>query len=182
MNGRPTLQQLVRLRSLLQVAEAELYYLTRTDARLFAMPLTVEQMGQLPFDDELAERVDAFVARFGRLQYTVGDKLLPAFLVATAEKLGTALENLDRAEKLGLIQSADTWLAVRKLRNRMIHEYVAEPSELQNALTSAHQNITALAEALANIKGRLVSLFPELATVDAPEHPIALNPTRDCLP
>ena len=70
MNGRPALQQLVRLRSLLQVAEAELYYLTRTDVRLFAIPLTVEQMGQLPFDDELAERVDAFVARFGRLQDT----------------------------------------------------------------------------------------------------------------
>ncbi len=166
MNGRLTSQQLVRLRSLLQMAEAELYYLSRTNSRLFGVPFTVEQVGQLPYDDELAERVDAFVARFGRLQDTVGDKLLPAFLMVTAEKLGTALENFDRAEKLGLIRSADTWLAVRKLRNRMIHEYVDEPSELQNALIAAHQNITVLAEALANIKERLLGLFPELAALE----------------
>lgn len=102
-----------RLRSLLKIADAELHYLNRTDARLFAAPLTVEEIRQLPNDDELAERVDAYVARFGRLQDTLGDKLLPAFLAVMAEKPGAALENLDRAEKLGLIQSADEWHSLR---------------------------------------------------------------------
>jgi hypothetical protein len=118
----------------------------------------------LPNDDELGERIDAFVARFGRLQDTLGDKLLPAFLQAMAEKSGTMLENLDRAEKLNLIWSADGWLALRKLRNRMIHEYVPDPSELLNALVTAHQSISMLADALANIGDRLASRFSELSS------------------
>jgi uncharacterized protein with HEPN domain len=170
-----------RLRSLLKIAEAELHYLKRTDARLFAAPLTIEHMGLLPGDDELAERVDAFVARFGRLQDTVGDKLLPTFLVAMAETPGTALENLDRAEKLGLIQSADVWQTLRKMRNRMIHEYVAEAGELLGALIAAHQNIPALAEALTNIRKRLIGFFPELAFVDASSVPSTANQSSSAL-
>jgi class 3 adenylate cyclase len=48
----------------------------------------------------------AFVSRFGRLQDTVGDKLLPALLSALAEPVGPAIDNLDKAEKLGLLESA----------------------------------------------------------------------------
>ena len=59
--------------------------------------------------------MDAFVARFGRLQDTLADKLLPALLRQLAEPVRSAVENLDRAEKLGLLQSADDWLAMRRL-------------------------------------------------------------------
>ena len=51
--------------------------------------------------------MEAFVGRFGRLQDTLGDKLLPAYLAAEGEFPGTALDNLDRAERLGLLPSAD---------------------------------------------------------------------------
>jgi len=125
------------------------------------VPLSEERIRSLPDDDELAERVDAFVARFGRLQDTVGDKLLPAFLRAMAETPATMLENLDRAEKLGLIRSADDWLTLRKLRNRMIHEYVADPAELTAALAAAHQHIDMLGEALSNIRARLAGRIPD---------------------
>ena len=73
-------------------------------------------------DIDLAERVDAFVARFGRLQDTAADKLLPELLRQLAEPVRSAVENLDRAEKLGLIEAADRWLEARRLRNRMVHE------------------------------------------------------------
>jgi len=39
----------------------------------------------LEADVELAERVDALVSRFGRLQDTVGDKLLPRYLDAVGK-------------------------------------------------------------------------------------------------
>jgi len=68
--------------------------------------------------------VDAFVARFGRLQDTLGDKLLPAWLAAHGEKTATFIENLDRAEQLGLVEDAQAWIDMRRLRNQMIHEYV----------------------------------------------------------
>ncbi|HLF96382.1 MAG TPA: hypothetical protein VI457_04490 [Methylococcaceae bacterium] len=155
-------EELARLRALLEVATRELDYLKRCDARLFAQPLTRERIETLPDDDDLAERVDAFVARFGRLQDTLGDKLLPAFLRAMAETPGTMLENLDRAEKLGLILSADAWIALRKLRNRMIHEYVADPNELLDALIAAHEHVDSLAASYRNLRSRLIKRFPQI--------------------
>ena len=92
-------------------------------------------------DIDQAERTDAFVARFGRLQDTVADKLLPEFLRCLAKPVGAAIDNLDRAEKLGLLRSADDWLASRKLRNRMVrraHEYVRDAAEWADALNSGH--------------------------------------------
>jgi uncharacterized protein YutE (UPF0331/DUF86 family) len=79
-----------------------------------------------------------------------------------AEAPGTMLENLDRAEKLGLIASADAWAALRKLRNRMIHEYVADPNELLDALITAHEHVDTLADAYRNLRSRLITRFPKI--------------------
>jgi hypothetical protein len=91
-----------------------------------------------------AERLDAFVSRFGRLQDTLGDKLLPQLLDAMAERTGATLENLDRAEKLGWLESADTWLVVRKLRNQMVHEYIEDLNVLCSALNAGHEHVKIL--------------------------------------
>lgn len=149
-----------RLHSLIEMCRLEALYLQRTDRRLFASPLTPATVESLPQDDDLAERVDAFVARFGRFQDTLGDKLLPAFLRAMEENPGTMVENLDRAEKLGLIESADAWIAMRRLRNRMIHEYVKQASDLADALTAAHEFIPALIASLNAITTRLLARAP----------------------
>ena len=152
-----------RIRTLIETGFQEAHYLRRTDDRLFAAPLTLNAIAQFPQNDDLSERVDAFVARFGRLQDTIGDKLLPAFLTLMQEIPATMLENLDRAERLALIDSADEWLAIRKLRNRMIHEYVRTPADLIDALNAAHQFIPALLNALNAIVKAIVGRFPELA-------------------
>ncbi|MEK6749736.1 MAG: hypothetical protein AABY83_11085 [Pseudomonadota bacterium] len=144
-----------RIRSLIEVCRLEEQYLQRTDSRLFAIALTPSTIESLPQNDILAERVDAFVARFGRLQDTLGDKLLPTFLILMEETPGAMIENLDRAERLGLIESADDWATIRKLRNRMIHEYVKNPSELADALNAAHEYIPALRASLEAIVQRI---------------------------
>lgn len=102
------------------------------------MRLDTSVVAQLDIDPLLAERLDAFVSRFGRLQDTVTDKLLPALLQAMAEPRGAALENLDRAEKLGWLDSADQWLEMRKLRNKMVHEYIEDRVVLTDALQAGH--------------------------------------------
>ncbi|WP_018716289.1 hypothetical protein [Arhodomonas aquaeolei] len=51
--------------------------------------------------------MEAFVSRFAHLQDTLGDKLLPAYLAALGERKGALLDNLDRAERLELVPSAD---------------------------------------------------------------------------
>jgi hypothetical protein len=76
----------------------------------------------------------------------LGDKLLPQLLDAMAEPIGAVIENLDRAEKLGWLQSADTWLEIRKLRNQMVHEYIEDPVVLSNALVAGHAYVPVLVE------------------------------------
>lgn len=72
-----------RLQFLARVVRKECQHLTTTDQRLFGGVFTIEQAIQLETDHDLAERVEAFVGRFGRLQDTVGDKLLLLLLDVT---------------------------------------------------------------------------------------------------
>ena len=133
-----------RLQFLVRVMRKECRHLTTTDQRLFNGLFTIEQAIQLESDNDLAERVEAFVGRFGRLQDTVGDKLLPLLLDALGEKSLAVIDNLDRAEQLGLLGSADEWMAIRNLRNQMIHEYVEDPAILSSALQTGHAYVPTL--------------------------------------
>ena len=134
----------VRLQFLTRVVRKECQHLATTDQRLFASAFTLAQASQLEADPDLAERVEAFVGRFGRLQDTVGDKLLPLLLAALGERTAAVIDNLDRAERLGLIDSADQWMTMRNLRNQMVHEYVEDPVVLFSALQSGHAFVPTL--------------------------------------
>lgn len=94
----------------------------------------------------LAERLDAFVSRFGRLQDTLADKFLPTLLDALAEPKASAIDNLDRAEKLGWLESTDDWLEMRKLRNQMVHEYIEDLVISSNALKVGHEFVVTLVD------------------------------------
>ena len=136
-----------RLRFLAETVQAAARHLATTDGRLSAQAMTAERAASLSRDIDLAERVDAFVARFGRLQDTVADKFLPALLDWLAEPVGPAIDNLNRAERLGWIASADTWLELRRVRNRMIHDYVRDAEELAHVLSLAHETVPLLVAA-----------------------------------
>lgn len=136
-----------RLEFLSRVTAKECKYLLDTDSRLFGDLFTTEMAQKIEADPILAERLDAFVSRFGRLQDTVGDKLLPALLLALAETPGPAIDNLDKAEKFGFIESADAWLEMRKLRNLMVHEYIEDMAVLSSALRNGHAFVPALVAA-----------------------------------
>lgn len=137
-----------RLAFLTRVVRKECRHLVSTDQRLFDVPFTTDRAGRLETDLELSERVEAFVGRFGRLQDTVGDKLLPALLLALGEAPGAVIDNLDRAERLGLLTSADEWLVMRQLRNQMVHECVEDLALLVSALQTGHAFVPALVAAV----------------------------------
>ena len=137
----------LRLQFLTRVVRKECKHLATTDQRLFGDLFTLEQATLLEEDPDLAERVEAFVGRFGRLQDTVGDKLLPLLLTALGEKPSAAIDNLDRAERLGLIKSTDDWMTMCHLRNQMVHEYVEDPVVLSSALQTGHAFVLALINA-----------------------------------
>lgn len=129
---------LLRLQFLTRVIRKESQHLVITDQRLFCGNATIADFSKIDTDIDLSERVEAFVGRFCRLQDTLGDKLLPSLLTAFGEKAASVIDNLDRAERLSLIASADEWLAMRNLRNQMVHEYVEDKVVLESALRSGH--------------------------------------------
>ncbi|TSE19016.1 hypothetical protein Talka_01780 [Tepidimonas alkaliphilus] len=88
---------------------------------------------------EDAERLEAFVSRFGRMQDTIGDKLLPRWLAALSERPASMIENLRRAERLGVLDSAEEWVAARNLRNRLVHEYQTDAETFAQDLQLAQE-------------------------------------------
>lgn len=48
------------------------------------------------------------------------------------------LDNLNRAEKLGLLLSVIDWLDARNLRSRLVHEYIADPEAFASMPKQAH--------------------------------------------
>lgn len=141
-----------RLAFLTRVVEKEIRHLDYADNQVFSDSLTFEEIEKLDANPELALRIEAFTSRFCRLQDTLGDKLLPALLKALGEPDRALLINLDKAEKYGWLDSAEQWIALRQLRNQMIHEYIEEAQTLFDALTTAHANVLTLrrfAESLA---------------------------------
>jgi hypothetical protein len=57
-----------RLAFLSRVVGTHCRQILATDQRLFDQPFSAERPGQLGANPDLAERVEAFVGRFGRLQ------------------------------------------------------------------------------------------------------------------
>lgn len=131
---------------LIQVTAKEARYLERTADRLRALNIDQSWVESLENSDERSEMLDAFVSRYGRLQDTLGDKLLPAMLRAGLEKTGAQLDNLLRAEKLGWIESTQLWIELRELRNRLVHEYMESADDLLEALQQALQGVHILTE------------------------------------
>jgi hypothetical protein len=96
----------LRLMFLTRVVGKEIVHLQQTDQRLFYDKFSLDKTERLNTDVALAEQTEAFVGRFARLQNTLADKLLPSLLVAFGEKSGPAIDNLDRAERFGWLESS----------------------------------------------------------------------------
>jgi len=137
VNDTETLLPVGRFLHTLEIVRRKGRHLAFSRRRLFGEPISAEWVEGLEQHPELAERLEAFVSRFGRMQDTVADKLLPRWLQALAETPGTQIENLNRAERLGVVESTEQWLAARKLRNRMVHEYMDDPAAFASALLMA---------------------------------------------
>ena len=68
-------------RTALDLAERESAHLGYTCNTLYAEVIDLAWVKALAEREDLAEKIDAFVARFGRLQDHIGEKLLPAFAI-----------------------------------------------------------------------------------------------------
>ena len=82
-------------------------------------------------DEETIGFLDQYIYRFSKLQDTIGSRLFPFLMEAMAESTSDKafIDILNRLEKLGIIDSAFSWIQIRKIRNDIAHEYPASLNE-----------------------------------------------------
>lgn len=136
----------------LELAEKEAAHLAYTHRTLFAQPIDLQWVQALVEREDLAEKIDAFVSRFGRLQDHIGEKLIPRFAALLGSEPKSLLDNLAYAEKTGWLDSAEAFVSARKLRNLLVHEYVAEAELFLESLQAADEATHMLINVVARIK------------------------------
>jgi hypothetical protein len=129
--------QAVRVSEALAHKEAE--HLRYSLDTLFALPINLEWVRGLAQEPALAEKVEAFASRFSRLQDQLGEKLLPRYAALVGESPKTFLDTLAFAEKAELLEDAEAFIAARRLRNALVHEYMQDPEIFLQSLQSARQ-------------------------------------------
>jgi len=75
---------------------------------------------------EELESYEALTSRFARLSDIIIQKVFRTIDSLDLDDAGTVRDRINRAEKKGLIKSADDFIAVRILRNEIAHEYKTE--------------------------------------------------------
>jgi hypothetical protein len=142
----------------LELARKEATHLRYTHRTLFAQPIDADWVKQLNARDDLAEKVDAFVSRFGRLQDHLGEKLIPRFAALLGESPKSMLDVLAFAEKMQWIENAEIFIGARKLRNLLVHEYMSDAELFLQALLTAREAAEMLFDAVTAIEAEAVAV------------------------
>jgi len=130
----------VRLKQILTIVAKEDHHLLAVRNRLAAPGQTLDLawLANTLGDSIGVDRLESFSSKFSRMQDTVIDKLIPQLLASSGEIPKTAIDNLNRAERLGFIESSETWVEMRRLRNRLVHEYIDNLEEMLPAMRKAY--------------------------------------------
>ncbi len=108
--------------------------LLEAQARLeLIMPLDTEQYNDL--DGLQVSVIDQMIFRFSKLQDTIGEKVFPSILELNGKsvKKMTFIDRLNRLEELELLYK-DEWMALRKDRNEIAHEYSFNQEEIVDSI------------------------------------------------
>lgn len=141
----------------LELAERESDHLRYTYRTLYAEPIDLAWVEALAKREDMAEKIGAFVGRFGRLQDHIGEKLLPAFAILLGEQPKSLLDVMAYSERMGWVDNAEEFIGARKLRNLLVHEYKTEPALFHEALFTAKSTTELLFRVVAAIKAEATS-------------------------
>ena len=108
-------------------------------------------------DFETVKIIDTFTFRFIKLQDFLGQKLFKRFLdeIGELEENVSFLDVLDKLEKLRIIDTVEDWIEIRKLRNKLTHEYPDELEEIKKELEIAIDKINLFEEVIIRIENYL---------------------------
>lgn len=152
MNPAYLVEYVEAARIALDLAEREVVHLRYTYDTLFSEPIDLVWVEKLSERKDLAEKIDAFVGRFGRLQDHIGEKLLPAFVRLLGGQAKSLLDVIAYAERMEWIDSGEEFIGARKLRNLLVHEYMIEPKLFLEALLAAKPATELLFQIIQSVK------------------------------
>ncbi len=135
----------------LDLAKKEMRHLSYTHSTLFDQTIDIQWVQSLIEREDRSEKIDAFVSRFSRLQDHIGEKLIPKFAQLLGENPKSLLDVLNYAEKMCWIDDVEAFIAARKLRNILVHEYLIDAELFLEALLSADQASHMLMAVVNNI-------------------------------
>ena len=75
---------------------------------------------------EELESFEALTSRFARLSDIIIQRIFRTLDVIDLEDSGTARDRINRADKRGIISSAEEFVQIRLLRNEIAHDYKSE--------------------------------------------------------
>ena len=92
------------------------------------------------------ESCEALTSRFARLNDFLMQRIFRTLDQIELADEGTVIDRLQRAEKRGLVASAERWRELRLLRNAIAHDYLIESADrvLAEAFTAAPELIEAV--------------------------------------
>lgn len=109
------------------------------------LPIDPTQM-----DEEILETWESFSARFSRVIDIFLSKYLRAKVLADDPGFsGTLRDFVDYAEKIALVDRAETWMELRKFRNLISHEY--EEEELAKIFAEMRSRTAFIIKSLSNL-------------------------------
>jgi hypothetical protein len=123
------MKKVAEVRAAISECEHHAAILRRARTELGDVRFVRESVEDIP--SETIRLLDQSAYRFGKLQDTLGMRVLPGVLDLSDEPFpeGTPFgQKLQRLERLNVIPSVKQWRTLRELRNQLAHEYVDAPA------------------------------------------------------
>lgn len=127
------------LKENLRIVERMLSHLERS-YRQAALDLPLQPAMVSGLSEGQIDRLDLYLARFGKLQDFLVSKLFRSLSMASLEDTSqdiSLIDSLRRMEKYGIVASLDRWLELRLLRNSLTHEYLTGDEEIAENINAA---------------------------------------------
>ena len=103
----------------------------------------------LNLNSEAVMRLDQFIFRFSKLQDVIGAKIFRYVLAWLSMR-----DVLDRLERLGVIDSVESWVYMRELRNTIAHDYPLNTQEVVLSLNELVGSTETLKVVYERLRGR----------------------------
>lgn len=83
------------------------------------------------------DRLNSFGMQVGRTAESVTKKLLPQLLDFAGESVGSVIDNLNTAHKIGWIEDPSAWAELNRVRNTLVHDYLEDPEFMAAQIDAA---------------------------------------------